>query len=58
MCTITALRGRPYVALQLLTLLGVFDGEVVGHLREPDAVCFLTVFSLREKGQTSMSHTT
>lgn len=39
----------PYVALKLLALLCMFDGEVVGHLRELDAVCFLPVFGLQEE---------
>ncbi len=43
---ITALKERPYVALQFLALLGVFDGEIVCHLGELDAVCLLTVFGL------------
>lgn len=41
--------GKAYVALQLLALFGVLGGQVISHLGEPDAVCFLTVLSLRPK---------
>lgn len=36
-----------YVALELLALFGVFDREIICHLGEFDAVCLLTVFSLK-----------
>lgn len=39
----------PYVALQFLALLCMFDREVVGHLRKLNAVRFLPVFGLREE---------
>lgn len=38
-----------YIALQFLAFLCVLDGEIISHLGEPDAVCLLTVFGLREK---------
>lgn len=40
-----------YVALQFLAFLCVLDGEIISHLGEPDAVCLLTVFGLREKSK-------
>ena len=43
---IKASEWRPYVALQFLAHLGMFDGQIVRHLGEPDAVCLLAVFSL------------
>lgn len=40
---------KAYVALQLLALFGMQRGQIICHLRELDAVCFLTVLSLRTK---------
>lgn len=49
MYIIAALEWRSYIALEFLAFFGVFDGEIVRRLGESDAVCLLTVFSLKEK---------
>lgn len=37
-----------YVTLELLALLGMFDGEIVSHVSERNAVCLLAIFILKE----------